>query len=58
MKNNNVSANGNKVEMTNGDLYFSEEGITKIEKSLLQAKNGEITKVIGKDTLIEFLKSL
>lgn len=44
--------------ITNDDIYFSKEMVEKIEKSLLQAKNGEVTKVAGKDALVEFLKDL
>ena len=44
--------------ITNDDIYFSKEVVEKIEKSLLQAKNGEVAKVIGKDALVEFLKDL
>jgi len=44
--------------ITSDDIYFSKEMIEKIDKSLLQAKNGEVTKVTGKDALVEFLKDL
>jgi len=44
--------------ITTDDIYFSKEMVEKIEKSLLQAKNGEVTKVTGKDALVEFLKDL
>jgi len=44
--------------ITNGDIYFSKEMVEKLEKSLLQAKNGEVTKVSGKEALVEFLKDL
>ncbi|MCX2493260.1 type II toxin-antitoxin system prevent-host-death family antitoxin [Pedobacter sp. PF22-3] len=44
--------------ITNDDIYFSKVMVEKIEKSLLQAKNGEVTKVTGKDALVEFLKDL
>jgi antitoxin YefM len=44
--------------ITNEDVYFSREMVEKIEKSLLQAKNGEVTRVNGKEALVEFLKDL
>jgi antitoxin YefM len=44
--------------ITNEDVYFSREMVEKIEKSLLQAKNGEVIRVNGKEALVEFLKDL
>jgi len=44
--------------ITNDDIYFSKEMVEKLEKSLSQAKNGEVTKVTGKEALVEFLKDL
>lgn len=44
--------------ITNDDMYFSKEVIEKIEKSLTQSKNDDITKVKGKEALVEFLNNL
>ncbi|UKT65489.1 type II toxin-antitoxin system Phd/YefM family antitoxin [Pedobacter mucosus] len=40
------------------DIYFTKEMVEKIEKSLNQAKKGKVTKISGKESLINFLDNL
>ncbi|RZK76023.1 MAG: type II toxin-antitoxin system prevent-host-death family antitoxin [Pedobacter sp.] len=44
--------------VTNDDVFFSKEMIQKIEKSLKQANEGNVSRVTGKDALTKFLDSL
>ncbi len=40
------------------DIYFSTQIIEKISKAILQAKEGKVTRVSGKDELKKFFESL
>lgn len=44
--------------VTEEDIYFTKEMVEKIEKSLNQAKEGKVTKVNGKEALLNFLEGL
>jgi antitoxin YefM len=44
--------------ITQSDTYFTKEMVQKIESSLNQAKDGKVTKIVGRNALINFLEDL